>query len=50
MAAMRRTYENDIREAYNAMQRKLTYDDDGMLVDSGSNIHFLTLKTHVIIS
>ena len=41
---MRRTYENDIREAYNAMQRKLTDDDDGMLVDSGSNIHFLTLE------
>ena len=43
-AEMRRTYENDIREAYNAMQRKLTDDDDGMLVDSGSNIHFLTLE------
>ena len=43
-AGIRRTYENAIREAYNAMQRKLTDDDDGMLVDSGSNIHFLTLE------
>ena len=39
----RRTYKNDMAEAYQAMNRELQKGEE-MLLDSGSNIHLLTLQ------
>ena len=39
----RRTYKNDMAEVYQAMNRELQKGEE-MLLDSGSNIHLLTLQ------
>ena len=43
-ATTRRTYENDMHVAYQVMEHNPKKDDDEVLLDTGANIHLLTLN------